>query len=209
MRAVVDVDLERDRARARCRAPRRGWRRRAGGSGCCASTAARRRFGRACASTLTRARASARARREDVDLLGGADRDADRGRRAEAGERADDHPFVEKPLEERVRVVAGLDVDEVADATGPARGRARAATASRRARPSALTARRRAISSALVDARERGDLRGRRQVERPAHLRHRGADVARPDGVADAQARRARRSSRTCAGRRRACPRFR
>ena len=52
---------------------------------------------------------------EERVLVGRADRDADRGRRAEAGERAHDHALLEQALEERRGVLAEVDVDEVAD----------------------------------------------------------------------------------------------
>ena len=42
-------------------------------------------------------------------------------------------------------------------------------------------------SRRVAEARERRDLRGRRHVERPPHLRHRRADVPRADRVADAE----------------------
>src|SRR3954451_16121694 len=50
--------------------------------------------------------------REERVLVRRAYRDADRVRRAEAGERTHDHPLAQQRVEERLRVVADLDVDE-------------------------------------------------------------------------------------------------
>ena len=64
--------------------------------------------------------------REELELVGGADGDPDRGRRAEAGERPHDHALTEQAVEERDRVGAGLGEEEVADRRGADRSRARA-----------------------------------------------------------------------------------
>ena len=80
-------------------------------------------------------------------LVGRADRDADRVRRAEAGQRADDHALAEQTLEERRRVLAEIDVEEVADRAG-SRLEAVALQDGRADRrgPAAFRPRRRAIS---------------------------------------------------------------
>ena len=124
---------------------------------------------------------------EDGELLRRADGDADRRRRAEAGERPDDHALLEQPLEERRRVVAELDVDEVADrARRRARARARAGSPSARSRPSRVQRAADASSSSgsprLASA---ASCARRRDVEGAADLRHRRADVDGPDRVAD------------------------
>ena len=109
-------------------------------------------------------------------------------RSAEAGERADDHSLLEQPLEERRRVLAELDVDEVADR---ARGTG--------SRPCFVEDRGQLVEACRVqltatgdlvgvaEARECRHLRGGRDVEGAAHLRHRLADVLGADRVADAE----------------------
>ena len=66
------------------------------------------------ARSRTREHASERAR-ELVELVRGADRHTDGGRRSEPGERPHDHAFAEQALEQLRRVAPDVDVDEVAD----------------------------------------------------------------------------------------------
>ena len=92
---------------------------------------------------------AAERRVEELVLVGRADRDADRVRRAEPGQRPDDHALEEQALEQRGRVLAEIDVEEVADGAGG--GLEAVALQDRRGArsgPAAFRARRRAISSA-------------------------------------------------------------
>src|SRR5262245_12374146 len=52
---------------------------------------------------------------EELVLLRGADRDPDRGRRAEGVQRAHDHARAQQPLEQRSGVLADVHVEEVPD----------------------------------------------------------------------------------------------
>ena len=85
-------------------------------------------------------------------------------RHAEPGERPDDDALAQQPLEQRGRVLAEVDADEVADGAGSGSRPWRSSTARRaRSGPAALSARRRRDLGRVVDARECGGLRGGRQ----------------------------------------------
>src|SRR5918994_1533030 len=93
----------------------------------------------ATAGTLRRCRRYRRARtREGVFkeriLLRRADGDANRLRRAEACERAHDHPFAEQRVEQRPNILARVRVDEVRDG-GPRERESRALERVRHALP--------------------------------------------------------------------------
>ena len=86
------------------------------------------------------------------------------------------------------RGVADADEEEVRDGrAGRLEARARGARRWSSAIASRFATRRRAISSVSAQARERGLLAGRRDVERAAHLPDRRDHVLGPDAVADAQ----------------------
>src|SRR5919109_182496 len=99
-----------------------------------------------------------------------ADGDADRTRRAEPRERPHDHALTEQCVEERIGVVAALDVEKVADGraddveSGVAQNAFQLCTSLR----VQLTAACELVGR--VEARERGLLRRGRQVESPPRL---------------------------------------
>src|SRR5215210_6932690 len=114
-------------------------------------------------------------------------RDANRLRRAEAGEGADDHALLEQCFEEELRVFAELDEDEVSDrrsgelVTGVAQDAFELGTPVRvrRAPPAELVRR--------VEARKRSFLRRRRQVERTTRLPQGGDELGGTYAVADSK----------------------
>src|SRR5579871_5325194 len=121
-------------------------------------------------------------------LLVRPDRDSDRVRLSEGGERTDENALLEHPLEELRRILAQVDIDEVADGTGDGL-EAVAAQDLRQLGHAVNVEKTPAVELVgVVEARERRNLRGGRDVERAPHLRHRSADVERADGVADAEA---------------------
>src|SRR5439155_23694853 len=114
-------------------------------------------------------------------------RDADRVRCAEPCERSDDHALTEKRLEQPLRILAHVREEEVAD-RGP--GDAETSVAKDCLELGAA----RGVESATalelgrgVEARERGELRGRRQVECAAGLAESRHELGRSDRVANAQ----------------------
>src|SRR4051794_20856478 len=126
--------------------------------------------------------------REKGVLLLRADRHPDRLRRAERRQRANDHPFMKQAVEERVRVLAGLDVDEVrhrrsrhGEPERAARIRELGATAGRLGAPAS-------DFRVVADARARGVLGGLVHVEGVSHLGDGLDDLDRADAVSNPEA---------------------
>ena len=122
-------------------------------------------------------------------LVGRADGEADRLRRPEGPERPHDHALPQERVEEHAGVAARLRVDEVGHGRAgqleaePAEGALDVAAGLLVGAPPARDL------LLVAEARQRGHLRGRREIERAPHLADRGHEVGRADAVADAQPR--------------------
>ena len=188
VRAVRDVGGERDRRHPRADRRSRASRGRAGGSCGAVRSSLIWRLSGGVQRRSGRLQHPCERDREVVELVGRADGDADRRRSTRS-----------RPADARSRPRAAA-----ARRARSRRRRCRRRGSSRRTGPAPRPCSRsrdrepgeplgvdRAPArklGVLADARERSDLRRRGHVERAAHLRHRGADARRRDGVADAQA---------------------
>ena len=209
LRPVLDVDRRARSRRAGCRRSTRVWRRRRRKPRVSERqqlTADSCQGAREPSTLLSGLRDSredmSEADSEERVLLGRPDGDANRLRRAEARERPDDHALAQQPVEER-RAAADVGEEEVPQRRA---GRLEAVASERSpssSRPAAFSARRRASSAS-------SPMLASAAAWAVASRRTRAAPCSSPSPRPSARCRsrragpRARRSSRTSAGRRRA-----